>query len=103
MCLLVSGQCMKFYGQTEAAYHYVSRHLEIAKETGDRMGQATVQVSQLAKTLEYTGVIQMTPDVKSFGRTQENGGVDPAQLSPNQGNKSDLLDDQEDFSNLTSR
>ena len=103
MCLLVSGQCIQCYGQTEAAYHYVSRHLEIAMETGDRMGQATVQVSQLAKTLEYTGVIQMTPDVKSFGRTQENGGVDPAQLSPDQGNKSDLLDDEEDFFDFISR
>ena len=43
-------------GETEAAYHYASRHLEIAKETGDRMGQATAQVnlSELAKTLGYS-------------------------------------------------
>ena len=43
-------------GETEAAYHYASRHLDIAKETGDRMGQATAQVnlSELAKTLGYS-------------------------------------------------
>ena len=45
----------------------------------------------------------MTPDVKSSGCTQENGVVHPAQLSPDQANKSDLLDDQEDFSDFTLR
>merc|ERR1719186_1583887 len=117
-------------GETEAAYHYASRHLEIAKETGDRMGQATAQVnlSELAKTLGYSEgvlppgkvmespesrakrrmsmenkqVIKMTPDVKSSGRNHENG-VDAGQLSPDQGNKSDLLDDEEDFFDFISR
>ena len=30
-------------GETETAFHYASRHLDIAKETGDRTGQATAQ------------------------------------------------------------
>jgi G-protein signaling modulator 2 len=33
-------------GDPEKAYHYASRHLEISKETGDRMGQATAQVNK---------------------------------------------------------
>jgi hypothetical protein len=33
-------------GDPEKAYHYASRHLEISKETGDRMGQATAQVKK---------------------------------------------------------
>ena len=45
----------------------------------------------------------MTPDVKSSGRAQDTGAVDPAQLSPDQGNKSDLLDDEEDFFDFISR
>ena len=44
----------------------------------------------------------MTPDVKSSVRAQENGG-DSAQLSPDPGNKSDLLDDEEDFFDFISR
>ena len=44
----------------------------------------------------------MTPDVKSSGRNHENG-VDAGQLSPDQGNKSDLLDDEEDFFDFISR
>eukprot|EP00090_Calanus_glacialis_P004879 TRINITY_DN13665_c0_g1_i1.p1 TRINITY_DN13665_c0_g1~~TRINITY_DN13665_c0_g1_i1.p1 ORF type:complete len:651 (+),score=247.71 TRINITY_DN13665_c0_g1_i1:300-2252(+) len=124
------GNAHSAMGETEAAYHYASRHLEIAKETGDRMGQATAQVnlSELAKTLGYTEgvlppgkvmespesrakrrmsmenmqVIKMTPDVKSSGRNHENG-VDAGQLSPDQGNKSDLLDDEEDFFDFISR
>jgi len=125
------GNAHSAMGETEAAYHYASRHLEIAKETGDRMGQATAQVnlSELAKTLGYTEgvvppgkvlespetrakrrmsmenmqVIKMTPDVKSSARNQENGGGDSAQLSPDPGNKSDLLDDEEDFFDFISR
>jgi hypothetical protein len=31
-------------GDPEKAYHYAARHLQISKETGDRMGQATAQV-----------------------------------------------------------
>ena len=46
----------------------------------------------------------MTPDVKSSARNQENGGGgDSAQLSPDPGNKSDLLDDEEDFFDFISR
>lgn len=124
------GNAHSAMGETEAAYHYASRHLEISKETGDRMGQATAQVnlSELAKTLGYKEgvvppgkvmespetrakrrmsmenmqVIKMTPDVKSSGRNIENG-VDAGQLSPDQGNKSDLLDDEEDFFDFISR
>ena len=33
-------------GETETAYHYASRHLDIAKETGDRTGQVSVDQSQ---------------------------------------------------------
>merc|ERR1719228_776952 len=116
-------------GETEAAYHYASRHLEIAKETGDRMGQATAQVnlSELAKTLGYREgvvppskvmespdsrakrrmsmenmqVIKMTPDMKSAaGR---GGEVEAGGMSPDPANKSDLLDDEEDFFDFISR
>ena len=63
-------------GETEAAYHYASRHLEIAKETGDRMGQATAQVnlSELAKTLGYTegvvppGKVMESPETRAKRR-----------------------------------
>jgi hypothetical protein len=34
-------------GDPEKAYHYAARHLQISKETGDRMGQATAQVYKL--------------------------------------------------------
>jgi hypothetical protein len=34
-------------GDPEKAYHYAARHLQISKETGDRMGQATAQVKKL--------------------------------------------------------
>ena len=42
-------------GETETAYHYASRHLDIAKETGDRTGQATAQqnLTELGKSLGY--------------------------------------------------
>jgi hypothetical protein len=35
-------------GDPEKAYHYAARHLQISKETGDRMGQATAQVYKLS-------------------------------------------------------
>ena len=43
-------------GETETAYHYASRHLDIAKETGDRTGQATAQqnLTELGKSLGYS-------------------------------------------------
>ena len=49
------GNAHSAMGDTEQAYHYASRHLEISKDTGDRMGQATAQVnlSELAKTLGF--------------------------------------------------
>merc|ERR550519_3186226 len=53
-------------------------------------------------SMENMQVIKMTPDVKSSVRAQENGG-DSAQLSPDPGNKSDLLDDEEDFFDFISR
>ena len=43
------GNAHSAMGDPEKAYHYASRHLEISKETGDRMGQATAQV-------QYTGI-----------------------------------------------
>merc|ERR550519_1986866 len=52
-------------------------------------------------SMENMQVIKMTPDVKSSVRAQENGG-DSAQLSPDPGNKSDLLDE-EDFFDFISR
>ena len=43
-------------GETETAYHYASRHLDIAKETGDRTGQATAQqnLAELGKSRGYS-------------------------------------------------
>jgi len=122
------GNAHSAMGETEAAYHYANRHLEIAKETGDRMGQATAQVnlSELAKSLGYSEgvvphgkintdnpdsraarrtsmenmqVIKMTPDSKGARAKETNGGS----MSPDAGNKSDLLDDEEDFFDFISR
>ena len=113
-------------GETETAYHYASRHLEIAKETGDRTGQATAQVNlnELGKSLGYGDgggggkvtpgsplasrrrsmenmqVIKMTPDVKLNARNHE--GAEEGE-GPDQANKSDLLDDEEDFFDFISR
>ena len=108
-------------GETETAYHYASRHLEIAKETGDRTGQATAQVNlnELGKSLgmaevapgspaasrsrsmENMQVIKMTPDFKLNNRNQD-GGTDEGE-GLDQANKSDLLDDEEDFFDFISR
>ena len=38
------GNAHSAMGNSKQAYEYATRHLEIAKETGDRMGQATAQV-----------------------------------------------------------
>ena len=111
-------------GETETAYHYASRHLEIAKETGDRTGQATAQVNlnELGKSLGYADgggaggkvtpgsplasrrrsmenmqVIKMTPDTKLNARNHDATG------EGDQANKSDLLDDEEDFFDFISR
>lgn len=113
------GNAHSAMGNSEQAYEYATRHLEIAKETGDRMGQATAQVnlSELAKNLglpegqaprkvvdspgsrrksmENMEMIKMTPDAKS-----KQTEVEDANTS---GNKSDLLDDEEDFFDFISR
>ena len=43
-------------GQHLEAYYYAKRHLEISRDTGDRMGQATAQLNltDLCRTLGYT-------------------------------------------------
>jgi hypothetical protein len=43
-------------GQHVEAFHYAKRHLEISRDTGDRMGQATAQLnlSELSRTLGFT-------------------------------------------------
>ena len=112
-------------GETETAYHYASRHLEIAKETGDRTGQATAQVNlnELGKSLGYGDggggkvtpgspqasrrrsmenmqVIKMTPDTKLNARNHDASGEGDGL---DQANKSDLLDDEEDFFDFISR
>ena len=124
------GNAHSAMGETETAYHYASRHLDIAKETGDRTGQATAQqnLSELGKSLGYEEngaaggetrhespdrnnrrlsmenmqVIKMTPDVKLKPGGNSNKDLsgdadnDPA-------NKSDLLDDEEDFFDFITR
>merc|ERR1712241_580878 len=42
-------------GQHQEAYHYAAKHLQISKDTGNRMGQATAQLNlaELSKTLGY--------------------------------------------------
>jgi hypothetical protein len=40
------GNAHSAMGDPEKAYHYAARHLQISKETGDRMGQATAQVKK---------------------------------------------------------
>merc|ERR1712013_634096 len=125
------GNAHSAMGETESAYHYASRHLDIARETGDRMGQATAQVnlSELAKTLGYAEgvvppgkvvespeskamrrmsmenmqVIKMTPDAKAKAKAKEKPPSSESGLSPDQANKSDLLDDEEDFFDFISR
>ena len=121
------GNAHSAMGETETAYHYASRHLEIAKETGDRTGQATAQVNlnELGKTLGYgeggggggkvtpgspmasrrrsmenMQVIKMTPDTKLNPRNQDGTGEADGL---DQANKSDLLDDEEDFFDFISR
>jgi len=113
------GNAHSAMGNSKQAYEYATRHLEIAKETGDRMGQATAQVnlSELAKNLglpdgqaprkvagspsgrrksmENMEMIKMTPDAKA-----KQAEVEDANTS---GNKSDLLDDEEDFFDFISR
>lgn len=111
------------------AYHYARRHLEISKETGDRMGQATAQVnlSELAKNLGFADgqvpadylrsspdmgkrrmsmenmeVIKLTPDAKKVLGTKPKEPT--TQKSPEHDlNKSDLLDDEEDFFDFITR
>merc|ERR1719278_1372005 len=125
------GNAHSAMGETESAYHYASRHLDIARETGDRTGQVTAQVnlSELAKTLGYAEgvvppgkvvespeskamrrmsmenmqVIKMTPDAKAKAKAKEKPPSSESGLSPDQANKSDLLDDEEDFFDFISR
>ena len=42
-------------GQHKEAYHYAVRHLDISRDTGDRMGQATAQlnISELSRNLGF--------------------------------------------------
>jgi len=124
------GNAHSAMGETETAFHYASRHLDIAKETGDRTGQATAQqnLSELGKSLGYEEngavgggerhespdrnnrrlsmenmqVIKMTPDVKL--NKASNVNKDPAGDADNDpANKSDLLDDEEDFFDFITR
>jgi G-protein signaling modulator 2 len=50
-------------GQHADAYHFAVRHLQISRETGDRMGQATAQlnIAELCKTLGYPDGGQTEP------------------------------------------
>ena len=74
------GNAHSAMGETETAFHYASRHLDIAKETGDRTGQATAQqnLAELGKSLGYseTGgsnkVVPGTPDKGSRRLSMEN-------------------------------
>ena len=124
------GNAHSAMGETETAFHYASRHLNIAKETGDRTGQATAQqnLSELGKSLGYEEngaagggerhespdrnnrrlsmenmqVIKMTPDVKL--NKASNVNKDAAGDADNDpANKSDLLDDEEDFFDFITR
>jgi len=126
------GNAHSAMGEAESAYHYASRHLDIARETGDRMGQATAQVNlaELAKSLGYSEgvvppgkvvespeskamrrmsmenmqVIKMTPDAKAKAKAKEKAAsTEAGGLSPDPANKSDLLDDEEDFFDFISR
>ena len=50
------GNAHSSMGQHLEAYYYAKRHLEISRDTGDRMGQATAQLNltDLCRTLGYT-------------------------------------------------
>ena len=50
------GNAHSSMGQHLEAYQYAKRHLEISRDTGDRMGQATAQLNlaDLCRTLGYT-------------------------------------------------
>jgi len=125
------GNAHSAMGETETAFHYASRHLDIAKETGDRTGQATAQqnLAELGKSLGYseTGgsnkvvpgtpdkgsrrlsmenmqVIKMTPDVKSQNHVAaSNDNQIESDHDHDAANKSDLLDDEEDFFDFITR
>jgi hypothetical protein len=45
------GNAHSAMGDPEKAYHYAARHLQISKETGDRMGQATAQVKNYLSSI----------------------------------------------------
>ena len=48
-------------------------------------------------------VIKMTPDAKAKAKAKEKASSSEGGHSPDQANKSDLLDDEEDFFDLISR
>ena len=114
-------------GEHQEAYHYAAKHLEISKDTGDRMGQATAQLNlaELSKTLgypeegppppppphdggesyggrrksmEHMDLLKMTPDAS---KTKMETGARGKGASENL-NKSGLLDE-EDFFDFISR
>ena len=57
-------------GQHTEAYYYAKRHLEISRDTGDRMGQATAQLNltDLCRTLGYT-----PPDINELPHEKKLG------------------------------
>ena len=68
-------------GQHKEAYHYAVRHLDISRDTGDRMGQATAQlnIAELSRTLGYAeGCSTVLPLLK---QQQHSEGQSPDSFS----------------------
>lgn len=65
-------------GQHLEAYYYAKRHLEISRDTGDRMGQATAQLNltDLCRTLGYT-----PPDINELPHERKHEEIGAAASS----------------------
>ena len=75
-------------GQHTEAYYYAKRHLEISRDTGDRMGQATAQLNltDLCRTLGYT-----PPDINELPHEKNNiEVVEAAAMATTSSNNADI-------------
>jgi hypothetical protein len=60
------GNAHSAMGDPEKAYHYAARHLQISKETGDRMGQATAQVKKTISLVLSGRIISVADPVSGI-------------------------------------
>ena len=82
------GNAHSSMGQHTEAYYYAKRHLEISRDTGDRMGQATAQLNltDLCRTLGYT-----PPDINELPHEKNNiEVVEAAAMAATSSNNADI-------------